>query len=56
MSHKVLVSIDVTPEQLELISSSGDIEITVKNQKKLTAEDVYDKEIIVGNIAPALTR
>lgn len=56
MSHKVLVSIDVTPEQLELISSSGDIEITVKNQKKLTAEDVYDKEIIVGNIAPALTK
>ena len=37
MSHKVLVSIDVTPEQLELISSSGDIEITVKNQKKLAA-------------------
>lgn len=35
MSHKVLVSIDVTPEQLELISSSGDIEITVKNQKNL---------------------
>lgn len=34
MSHKVLVSIDVTPEQLELISSSGDIEITVKNQEK----------------------
>ena len=56
MSHKVLVSIDVTPEQLELISSSGDIEITVKNQKKLTAEDVYDKEIIVGNIAPTLTK
>lgn len=56
MSHKVLVSIDVTPEQLELISSSGDVEITVKNQKKLTAEDVYDKEIIVGNISPALTK
>lgn len=35
MSYKVLVSIDVTPEQLELISSSGDIEITVKNQKNL---------------------
>lgn len=35
MSHKVLVSIDVTPAQLELISSSGDIEITVKNQKNL---------------------
>ena len=34
MSHKVLVSIDVTPEQLELISSYGDIEITVKNQKR----------------------
>ena len=56
MSHKVLVSIDVTSEQLELISSSGDVEITVKNQKNLTAEDVHDKEIIVGNIAPALTK
>ena len=33
MSHKVLVSIDVTSEQLELISSSGDVEITVKNRK-----------------------
>ena len=32
MPHKVLVSIDVTSEQLELISSSGDVEITVKNQ------------------------
>lgn len=35
MPHKVLVSIDVTSEQLELISSSGDVEITVKNQKIL---------------------
>ena len=32
MPHKVLVSIDVTSEQLELISSSGDVEITVKNE------------------------
>ena len=42
MPHKVLVSIDVTSEQLELISSSGDVEITVKNQKNLhTAQDLW---------------
>ncbi|MGN1281316.1 MAG: hypothetical protein ACI4UM_05375, partial [Succinivibrio sp.] len=54
MTYKVLIGINLTDEQKSVFESIDDVEITLKNQHTLTEEDVKDKDIIVGNIAPAL--
>lgn len=56
MTYKVLIGINLNDEQKSVFESIEDVQITYKNQHSLTKEDVLDKDIIVGNIAPSLVQ
>ncbi|MCI6938742.1 MAG: D-2-hydroxyacid dehydrogenase [Succinatimonas hippei] len=50
----LLVALDLTQEEIEIFKSIPDVALTVKKQSEVTADDVKDKHIIVGNINPNL--
>ncbi len=56
MTKKLLIALDIEPRHLELYKAAGDLDITVKKQADVTVEDVLDKEIIVGNVKPAIVK
>jgi len=53
MSKKVLIALDLDSELYKRYTHEG-AEITIKKPGEVTPLDVADKEIIVGNIKPAL--
>ena len=50
----LLVALDLTQDEIALYKSIPNVVLTVKKQNEVTADDVKDKHIIVGNINPAL--
>ncbi|NLK84495.1 MAG: D-2-hydroxyacid dehydrogenase [Aeromonadales bacterium] len=56
MAKKLLIALDVLPRHIDLFKQAGDLQISVKKQSEVTADDVKDKNIIVGNVKPALLK
>jgi len=53
MTTKILIALDIEPRHVDMYRAY-DVEITQKKQPEVTEADVADKDIIVGNINPAL--
>lgn len=56
MAKKLLIALDVLPRHIDLFKQAGDLQTSVKKQSEVTADDVKDKNIIVGNVKPALLK
>ena len=54
MAKKLLIALDVEPRHIDLFKAIGNLNITVKKQKDVTALDIKGKNIIVGNVNPNL--
>lgn len=54
MAKNLLIALDVEPRHIDLFKAIGNLNITVKKQKDVTALDIKGKNIIVGNVNPNL--
>ena len=54
MAKNLLIALDVESRHIDLFKAIGNLNITVKKQKDVTALDIKGKNIIVGNVNPNL--